>query len=206
MSSKEIIIKGSLDKLKVYYGSEISLIELKAFLRRKFGLGSFFYDAEYNIEFIDRGWSKEDKWQIEKLLAEISPKLKVGFFYEEEDLPADKMPALVTYPMIAKKNFRSGQKAVAPGDLIVIGDINPGAELVAGGDILIFGRVVGGILHAGATGDLKAKVIALSLQPTQLRIGSVISRAPDAKGNKNSGAEIARVTGGKIVIENFSAK
>lgn len=206
MSTKEIFIKGSLDNLKVYYGPEVSLIELKAFLRKKFGQSKFFNDVEYGIKFVDRGLSKEDKWQLRTLLEEINPKLTVDFFYEEEDLPANQMPLAKILPLITKKSYRSGQKIATPGDLVIIGDVNPGAEVIAGGDIIVFGKVVGGILHAGADGDNGAKILALGLQPTQLRIGSIIGRAPDGKHRKSDNAEIAYVEEEKIIIEKFSAR
>ena len=48
------------------------------------------------------------------------------------------------------------------GNIVVVGDVNPGTELVATGDIVVFGRLLG-VAHAGAQGDNEAKVYALQL-------------------------------------------
>ncbi|MFY9861964.1 MAG: septum site-determining protein MinC, partial [Candidatus Cybelea sp.] len=45
--------------------------------------------------------------------------------------------------------LRGGQVLHHNGNIVVVGDVNPGAELIATGDILVFGRL-GGIAHAGA--------------------------------------------------------
>ena len=80
--------------------------------------------------------------------------------------------------LVIRKTLRSGQYIRFPGDVVVMGGVNPGAEIVADGDIYVFGTLRG-IAHAGAAGDKSALVVALRLVPTQLRIADVISRSPD---------------------------
>ena len=91
--------------------------------------------------------------------------------------------------------LRSGQRIETPFSLIVIGDVNPGADLVAGGDIIVFGAY---------DDDAEGKVVvALQMQPMQLRLGSVISRGGDEAGR---GAEVARIEDRRIIVESFNAK
>ncbi len=105
---------------------------------------------------------------------------------------------------IVYATLRSGQKIETEHSLIVVGDVNSGAELIAGGDILVLGTLRG-IAHAGAYDETGGGrfIFALSLQPTQLRIGMVISRGTKEGGD---GAEIARVDGSVIVVERYHAK
>jgi septum site-determining protein MinC len=70
--------------------------------------------------------------------------------------------------------LRGGQALQQFGSIVVVGDVNPGAELVATGDIIVFGALRG-TAHAGAQGDTAARVYALELQPTQLRIATFIA-------------------------------
>ena len=70
--------------------------------------------------------------------------------------------------------LRGGQALHNLGNLVVVGDVNPGAELVASGDIVVFGALRG-VAHAGAQGDRAARVIALELAATQLRIATAIA-------------------------------
>lgn len=107
----------------------------------------------------------------------------------------DEPPAL-----LLRRTVRSGQVITHPGTIIIIGDINPGAEVVAGGDVIVWGRLRG-VVHAGASGNENALVGALSLTPTQLRIGGQIARAPDDRRPRTAPAEIARVRDGLIVVE-----
>ena len=77
--------------------------------------------------------------------------------------------------------IRGGQSLANVGHVVVIGDVNPGAELVAGGDILVFGALRG-VAHAGAQGDRSARVYALVLEPTQLRIATTIAAGTERTG------------------------
>ncbi|MBE9507257.1 MAG: septum site-determining protein MinC [Chloroflexi bacterium] len=99
--------------------------------------------------------------------------------------------------LVVRRTLRSGQSLRHPGQVVVIGDVNPGAEVVAGGDIVVWGRARG-IVHAGALGDEKAVICALDLAPTQLRIASHIARSPEEK-QRQPVPEMASVRDGHIV-------
>jgi septum site-determining protein MinC len=73
---------------------------------------------------------------------------------------------------------RSGQIVEVTGDLLLIGDVNPGAQVKATGNIFVLGHLHG-IAHAGSSGDEQAVIAASHMNPTQLRIANFISRAPD---------------------------
>jgi septum site-determining protein MinC len=76
------------------------------------------------------------------------------------------------------KIIRSGQVLEVPGDLLLIGDVNPGGTVKAGGNIFIMGALKG-IAHAGCYGNDQAVISAAVMKPSQLRINDCISRAPD---------------------------
>jgi septum site-determining protein MinC len=100
--------------------------------------------------------------------------------------------------------MRSGQKVETPFSLIVIGDVNPGADLIAGGDIIVFGSLRG-TAHAAAYDDDSQErvIIALQMKPTQLRIGSIISRGTD---ESSAGAELARIDNRRIMLEPYNPR
>lgn len=77
------------------------------------------------------------------------------------------------------KIIRSGQVLEVAGDLLLIGDVNPGGTVMAGGNIFVLG-VLRGIAHAGCYGDDNAVIAASLMKPAQLRISDYISRAPDS--------------------------
>lgn len=93
--------------------------------------------------------------------------------------------------------LRGGQALHNLGNVVIIGDVNPGAEVVASGDVVVFGALRG-VAHAGAQGDANARVIALALAPTQLRIATAIAGGDDAR--EAAGPEHASIVDGRIVV------
>ena len=98
---------------------------------------------------------------------------------------------------------RSGVILEHHGHLIVFGDVNPGAEVRAQGNIVVLGRLRG-TAHAGIGQDV-GFILALRLEPQQLRVGRKVARAADSD-TPPSDAEIAYCTGEQIVVERYSGK
>jgi len=98
------------------------------------------------------------------------------------------------------RHLRSGQKFFTRGNIVILGDINPGAEIIAGGNILVMGALRG-MAHAGAMGNEESVIAAFRLNPTQLRIANHITRAPDGERVEVNSPELARIRAGKVVIE-----
>jgi len=104
--------------------------------------------------------------------------------------------------ILIKRTLRSGQKVFFPGNIVVLGDVNPGAEVIAGGNVLVMGSMRG-LAHAGALGSEQAVVVAFRLNPTQLRIANHITRAPEGQSTCGNDPEVASIKGGKVVIEDL---
>jgi septum site-determining protein MinC len=113
---------------------------------------------------------------------------------------AELATAVSPAPRLVIGPVRSGMIVDHPGHVIVIGDVNPCAEVRAEGSIIVLGRMRG-VAHA-AIGRAAGFIIALSLQPQQLRIGRMVARAADAD-RPSGGAEIAYANGETIVVERF---
>ncbi|MGF7186165.1 septum site-determining protein MinC [Desulfitispora alkaliphila] len=102
--------------------------------------------------------------------------------------------------ILVKRTLRSGQSLRYPGNIVILGDVNPGGEVVAGGNIIVMGSLRG-VAHAGAAGDENSVVTAFRLKPTQLRIANHITRAPDGEAVEPEYPEIASIKNGVVVIE-----
>ena len=87
---------------------------------------------------------------------------------------------------------RSGVEIRHPGTVIILGDVNPGGIVIADGDIIIWGRLRG-IAHAGAGGNRECLIMALQMEPTQLRIADGVARAPEKPPMQYS-PEVAHIT------------
>ena len=102
--------------------------------------------------------------------------------------------------------FRSGQMMEFDTGVIIIGDINPGAKVLAKGSIVILGALKGEA-EAGVGGNDDAFIIALDMNPIQLRIGSKIARCADntSVGGKSKclSPQVAFVENDNICIEDL---
>ncbi len=91
--------------------------------------------------------------------------------------PAESQSPLAD-PLYLQTTVRSGMEVRHTGTLVIIGDVNPGGSVIADGDILVWGSLRG-VAHAGASGNGRCMIMALRLEPTQLRIGDQVARAPE---------------------------
>jgi septum site-determining protein MinC len=119
---------------------------------------------------------------------------------EENSIDTKTLPTLYL-----NQTLRSGQTVNYEGNILIIGDAHPGSEIVADGDITVWG-ILGGIAHAGAKGNITAKVRALKLNAIQLRIAGLYARRNDTlnvpyvqKTNEFTPEE-AQIEDSKIVI------
>ena len=183
---------------------ETYLQELKTHLEQS---QEFFKGAKVFLKIGNRILKEEDQAELLKIMEQsglqlhVTQENKVLESQSDEKLDTcdetDPFRATIT----VKKTVRSGQRVVFEGNLVVMGDVNPGAELVATGDIIVLGKLRG-TAHAGAQGDTTAQIIAFQLQPVQIRIAGVITRAPDHGPVSNSqGPEVARIKDGLIIVE-----
>ncbi len=105
--------------------------------------------------------------------------------------------------ILVQRTLRSGYRLENAGNVVVIGDVNPGAEIIAGGSVVVWGRLRG-MVHAGAQGDSSAVVCALDLSPTQLRIADKIALSPRRRGKPRP--ETARIIQGEVVAQPWDTR
>ena len=116
---------------------------------------------------------------------QLQPKKAFSFESASTTLPPAE-------PLYLETTVRSGIEIRHRGSVIILGDVNPGGIVVADGDILIWGRLRG-VAHAGAQGNSECTIMALQMEPTQLRIANALARAPE-KSPTQQIAEVAYMT------------
>jgi len=97
--------------------------------------------------------------------------------------------------------MRSGNQIKFKGNVVVMGDVNPGAEIIATGNIVVTGTIKGTV-HAGCKGNRNAIVSAQGIYPTQLRIADLITVSPSDKVEKINTFETAYIRDNTICIIN----
>ncbi len=101
--------------------------------------------------------------------------------------------------LFLRRTVRSGQAIHHASNVVVMGDVNPGAEMVAGGDVIVWGALRG-MVHAGYPDNENAVVCSLLLAPVQLRIAHLLSRPPEGY-EAQVRPEVAAIRNGQIVVE-----
>jgi len=84
--------------------------------------------------------------------------------------------------------------------IIVLGDVDFGATVVSKGNIVVLGTIRGTV-HAGASGNKNAFVVALSMKPQSLRIADVAENRLYIRKEEKPEAKIAWLDGERIYID-----
>lgn len=100
-----------------------------------------------------------------------------------------------------RKTIRGGQTINYSGNIVIIGDVNPGAEIYAAGNVIVLGTLKGHV-HAGFGGNEKALIAAFNLQPEILQIANIMTRSPE-DGLKPKYPEVAKVKENNIIVEPY---
>lgn len=186
------------------YGNDIS--EIKNQIDTKLSKDYDFYKDTKLIGIKGEELSEEQITELKLLL-----RYKYDLDILDEELPKSMMEdkneekfADIDCGMtkFVNKTLRSGQVVKYSGNIVIIGDVNPGALIQASGNIVVLGTLRG-VAHAGIEGNLDAIVASYNLQPTQLRIGEVIGRQPDSGMKSSRVPEVAKVKDRELIIEPY---
>ncbi|WP_028547681.1 septum site-determining protein MinC [Paenibacillus sp. UNC451MF] len=152
-----------------------------------------------HVKLGTRDASDEEKEQIRSIISQ-----KGNLLIQSIESQAADPSASVFHNMpdvrLLKGIVRSGQTLSEEGNILFLGDINPGGSIVSSGSIYVMGSLKG-MAHAGVDGDESVVIAASHLRPTQLRIAGIISRPPDEWGINEAFMEFAYIKEGKMEID-----
>ncbi len=211
--NNSVIIKGTKSGIIVVLDSNMDFEELKQNVATKFKESSkFLGNATMALSFEGRELTNEEQREILDIINENS-NLHIACVIDTDQekeamfsksLNERLMELQSNTGQFYKGNLRSGQVLEVESSIIVIGDINNGAKVVSKGNVIILGSLKGNVF-AGASGNSKAFVVALDMEPVQIRIADIIARAPDKKSKEvQREAKIAFVDDGNIYIETLN--
>ncbi|HJN75213.1 MAG TPA: septum site-determining protein MinC [Myxococcota bacterium] len=159
-----------------------------------------------------RVWARmpevEEELVEDTLESTIEAPLTEAMVELEDDEPSSTQASipLVRCPLVIERGLRGGQTVRHGGDVLVYGDVNPGAEIISEGNVLIFGRCEG-LVHAGSEGDEGVHILAFDLRPKQLRIAARIAFPDGATPRRGPRPtylpEVAWIDDGCIVMEPY---
>lgn len=201
---QNVTIKGTKEGLVLHLDDSCSYEELKRELDHKLSANSRTQDERHvtsvKVEMGNRYLTESQREELKDLIRQkknfVVDDIESNVITKEE---AERLMAK-TEVMTVSRIIRSGQVLEVPGDLLLVGDVNPGGTVIAGGNIFIMGTLKG-IAHAGCFGNNQAVIAASSMKPSQLRISDCLNRAPDSsQSNEKREMECAYIDDNHQII------
>lgn len=214
MKKAPVVIKGNKSGIRLVLEPNLPFDELQKEVEQKFKKSAdFLGNAQVALSFEGRELSEEEEAMLLQSIAEHS-KLDVVCVidndkkreeYFAKSLNERLMQINSNSGQFFKGNLRSGQVMEFETSIIILGDINAGAQVVSTGNVIILGTL-NGIVFAGASGNEGSFIVAMKMNPVQLRIGDVIARSSDEKSEPPKEPQIAYVEDGRIYVDTLSRK
>jgi septum site-determining protein MinC len=221
-----IAIKGTRSGLRLTLEPETPFKELLSALAERLAESpAFFRGASITVDTSQRMLHTSERMQLEDLLTLY----QMSIISLDAAIEKRKEVKVVTQPLSAsvseetmiqqatdyvqrdprasedtlflRRTVRSGQAIHHHSNVVVLGDVNPGAEIIAGGDIIVWG-VLRGMVHAGYSNNQSALVCSLQLSPVQLRIAHLLSRPPEGFEAQQL-PEVASIRKEQIIVETW---
>ncbi|MGZ9585131.1 septum site-determining protein MinC [Paenibacillus marinisediminis] len=197
-----VTIKGVKDGLVFLLDDQCEFDDLLQELRNKLEHTPHFFSGP--IVYVDvklgaRNVQDEHKTKILDILRQRGNLLIRSLQSDDESKQKDQGYIIQTLTGIV----RSGQVLRHEGNLLFLGDVNPGGIIQCTGDIVVSGALRG-TAHAGYEGNDRAVIVASLFAPTQLRIADIISRPPDEWGVAQTQMEFAYVHDEQMQIDKVS--
>ncbi|WP_318247299.1 septum site-determining protein MinC [Halobacillus litoralis] len=175
------MIKGTRDGLTLRLDDQCGFDELLQELEEKLSMNGVDEDEpmiRVSVQLGKRFVTEEQKDQISDVIRDkqklVVERIESEVITKQEALEWKEHTQLT--PIV--RTIRSGQVVHVKGDLLLIGDVNPGGQVTATGNIFVLGKLRG-IAHSGVDGAADTVIAASYMQPNQLRISDQVSRSPD---------------------------
>nr|WP_139365085.1 septum site-determining protein MinC [Litchfieldia alkalitelluris] len=199
-----VTIKGTKDGLTLHLDDQCSFRELVYELTEKLALNQkqtedsplLAVRLKVGNRFLTKVQEEELRTIIRSKKNLIVDSIDSNVITKSEALELKKKNEIVSVTKIV----RSGQVLEVEGDLLLIGDVNPGGTVIATGNIFVLGSLRG-IAKAGFDGNKEAVIAASLMKPSQLRISDIMNRAPDTrKDDEQNDMECAYVDENEMIV------
>lgn len=214
MKKAPVVIKGNKSGIRIVLDKQISFQELLEEVKNKFQESSdFLGEAQVAVSFDGRKLNEEEEAILLQCIKDNS-KLQVVCLVDEDKEREELFNRSLNERLLAlnsntgqffKGNLRSGQVMEFETSIVILGDINVGAQVVSTGNVIVLGSLLGTV-YAGAAGKENAFIVALKMDPIQIRISDVIARSSDEKHEVPTEPQIAYLRDGAIYIDTLSRK
>lgn len=215
-----VIFKGTAEGIVVILDESADFNEVLASFREKLDESKqFFKGSRVNMRFKGRSLSRKQQDELMSLLVHQNV-VNISFVHEfeqeasednqdlkwtkEELKNLDGAPTYFHYGIV-----RSGHHIDYKGNVIVLGDVNPGGLITAGGNIIILGALKGKV-HAGLDNKIVHPfVVSTLMAPIQIGIQNIIAQSPNGESiydKEIKGIQIAYLHKDQIYVDQIDSK
>ncbi len=189
-----LTIKGHADNVELLFTKDVSLEEAKDALLH-LPEKSFYTNSDMRVSYSGVSFSYDEEMQFEKCVKTFFGKNAV--LIKKHRLSARQIRYSLSEGenicKVVDKSLRSGDEVIFNGDVIIYGDVNPGAYVCAEGNITVIGA-----LRGCAKVKKNCRVYATYMSPSQIRIGKLCSYNKKAQ---NVGPAVAVAKNGEIILQ-----
>ncbi len=221
-----VVIKGNKYGIVLILNETIPFEELKEEIIQKFkASANFFGNAQMALSIEGRSLSSSEENEVLNIISTHTSLSIICIMDNDKDreetfrqlveagpAPAPSIAATTTPAaditqqggQFYKGTLRSGQELESQTSIVILGNVNTGAKIISAGNIIVLGALKG-TAYAGVTGNPNAFIVALEMDPIQLRINDVIARSTDGKRRAvEKTAKIAYINEGNIYIDTLN--
>ena len=176
-----VTIRSSRYGLDIGLAPDADMEQIYEELHRKFQASArFFGKAGMALSFSGRTLSRGEEEKILSIIREDTD-IDILCLIQRENQGEEKYRSIVRQAseeaekhggLIYRGTLGKRQVLESESDIVVLGDVEPGAEVRAKGSIVIMGSLYGSA-HAGTEGNRETFVAALFLQPGELSVGGI---------------------------------
>ncbi len=214
MSEKNLVVfKGTGDGITVLMDDLADFdVVLSEFIDKLNASKKFFKGSKVSIRFKGRTLTREEQDRLLTLLRNQNI-LNISFLHElENDLIVNTNQSYDDQTSHTHFHYgivRSGQHIQYHGNIVVLGDVNPGGLITAGGNIIILGALKGKV-HAGLNLNVsKPFIVALGMYALQIGLRNIVAQSPDGDtvyGKKEQIPQIAYIQQEQIYVDQIDLK
>ncbi len=189
MRHDSVIIKTNAYGLTLILNPDIPFEQLLDDTGKKFAEAArFFRNAQMALTFRGRPLTEEEEIA---LIDEITANAKINIvcLVDENKESSEKSREAIDEALekskygtaqIYKGTIKNGMRLETEKNVIILGDVNPGAVVISTGNVIILGCCMGTV-SAGAGGDESCFIAAMTLLAREIKIASYINRSAITK-------------------------
>lgn len=215
--AEKVKIKSFQNGITLELDKDVDFEEILSDIAAKFSSGkNFFGNVSVALSIKGRDVTDQEEDRIIGAIAENSDVNVICIVDHDDDTGMNFIKALQqiekSYPPggdcnLYKGSLKDNDVLQTEGNVVIIGNVNPGCVVSVTGSIIVIGGLYG-VAYAGRDGMEGAYVIALEMEPEKLKIGDFKYRSKDKKSKwgirPKIQPKIAYEKDGRIIADNIT--